>query len=152
LKDFIITHDPAIMGSIPPTYTLSIRGAPPATLTIGAYGYMAELARQAVIRLAYEHEIFVELVVPTQLSPFLVEPIISSVSHTGALLTVEEGTFTLGWGAEVLARVAEELGTHSVSYHRLAAKEVPVPASGPLEVEALPGVDHIIQSAIQMKP
>jgi pyruvate/2-oxoglutarate/acetoin dehydrogenase E1 component len=152
LKDFIITLDPAGKGSIPPTYTLSIRGAPPATLTIAAYGYMAELARQAVIRLAYEHEIFTELVVPTMLSPFMVEPIISSVSHTDALLTVEEGTFTLGWGAEMLARVAEVLGSHSVKYKRLAAKEVPTPASGPLEAEALPGVDDIIQSALQMKP
>ena len=152
LKDFMITLDPASQGSIPPTYTLSIRGAPPATLTIAAYGYMAELSRQAVTRLAYEHEIFAELVVPTQLSPFMVEPIISSVSHTDALLTVEEGTFTLGWGAEVLARVAETLGSHSVKYQRLAAKEVPTPASGPLEAEALPGVDDIIQSALQMKP
>jgi pyruvate/2-oxoglutarate/acetoin dehydrogenase E1 component len=152
LNDFIITSVPASNGSIPPTYTLSIRGAPPATLTIAAYGYMAELAKQALTRLAYEHEYFAELVVPTQLSLFMIEPVISSVSHTGALLTVEEGTFTLGWGAEVLARVAEALGSHSVRYRRLAAKEVPTPASGPLEAEALPGVVHIIQSAIQMKP
>ena len=151
LKDFLITHDPASKGSIPPTYTLSIRGAPPATLTIAAYGYMAELAKQAVSRLAIEHEIFTELVVSTQLSPFMVEPFISSVSHTGTLLTVEEGTFTLGWGAEVLARVAEALSPHSVRYQRLAAKDVPIPASRPLEEEALPGVNDIIQSAIQIK-
>jgi len=152
LKDFIITTDPRSKGSNPPTYTLSIRGAPPATLTIAAYGYMAELARQAVTRLAYEHEIFAELVIPTRLSPFIVEQIISSVSHTYALLTVEEGTFTLGWGAEVLARVAVALGSYSVNYQRLAAREVPTPASGPLEAEALPGVDDIIQLALQMKP
>jgi len=152
LNDFMITQDPASKGSIPPTYSLSIRGAPPATLTIAVYGYMAELARQAISNLAYEHEIFAELVVPTQLSPFMVEPFISSVSHTGALLTVEEGTFTLGWGAEVLARVAEVLGARSLKYRRLAAKEVPIPVSGPLEAEALPGIDDIIQSAVQMKP
>ena len=152
LNDFIIANNPSSKSSIPPTYTLSIRGGPPSTLTIAAYGYMAELARQAVARLAYEHEIFTELVVPTQLSPFLAEPIISSASHTGALLTVEEGTFTLGWGSEVLARVVEVLGSHSAKYQRLAAKEVPIPASGPLEAQALPGVNEIIQSAIQMKP
>ena len=151
LEDFIVTTDPSTKGSIPLTYILTIRGAPPASLTITAYGYIAELAKQAVARLAYEHEIFVELVVPTQLSPFLVEPMISSVSHSGALLTVEEGTYTLGWGAEVLARVAGALGTHKVKYQRLAAKEVPTPASGPLEAEALPGVENIIQSALQMK-
>lgn len=152
LKDYMITLDPASQGSSPPNYTLSMRGTPPATVTIAAYGYMAELARQAVTRLAYEHEIFAELVVPTQLSPFKVEPIIRSVSHTSALLVVEEGTLTMGWGAEVLARVAEALGTDYVRFRRLAAKEVPIPASGPLEADVLPGVDQIIQSAIKMKP
>jgi pyruvate/2-oxoglutarate/acetoin dehydrogenase E1 component len=152
LKDFNISADQTSTDLHRPTYTLSMRGAPPATVTIAAYGYMAELAKQAVTRLAYEHEIFTELVVPTQLSPFNVDPIINSTSHTGALLVVEEGTLTLGWGAEVLARVAEAAGSHSVRFKRLAAKEVPIPASGPLEARVLPSVDHIIQSVIQMKP
>jgi len=151
IKDLIITIDQAISDVSLPCYRFSVRGAPPATLTIAAYGYMAELARQAIERLAYEHEIFTELVVPTQLSPFKIDPIISSAGHTGALLVVEEGTYTLGWGAEVIARAAEAPGTHSVRFKRLAAKEVPIPASGPLEAEVLPGVEHIIQSAIQMR-
>jgi pyruvate/2-oxoglutarate/acetoin dehydrogenase E1 component len=134
-----------------PTYTLSVQGAPPATLTLAAYGYMTELAKQALLRLAYEHEIFAELVVPTQLSPFNIDPIINSAIHTEALLTIEEGTFSLGWGAEVIARVAETPGKQTIKYKRLASKEVPIPASGPLEAEVLPGVEHIIQSAIQLK-
>jgi pyruvate/2-oxoglutarate/acetoin dehydrogenase E1 component len=151
LKDFALTHDQAYSGFSFPSYTLSVRGAPPAKLTIAAYGYMAELAKQAVVRLAYEHEIFAELVIPTQLSPFNIDPIISSVSNTGVLLTVEEGTYTLGWGTEVIARVAEALETHTTKYKRLAAKEVPIPASGALEAQVLPGVDQIIKSAIQLQ-
>jgi pyruvate/2-oxoglutarate/acetoin dehydrogenase E1 component len=152
LKDFIVVIDPSTKGTSFPSYTLSMRGTPPATLTIAAYGYMADLTMQAVTRLAYEHEIFTELVIPTQLSPFMIEPIISSVRHTNALLAVEEGTLTMGWGAELLARAAETLGSHSLRFQRLAAKEVPIPASGPLEAQVLPGVDQIIKSAIQMKP
>jgi pyruvate/2-oxoglutarate/acetoin dehydrogenase E1 component len=151
LKDFILSHDQAYSGLSFPCYTLSMKGTPPATLTIAAYGYMAELVKQAVVCLAYEHEIFAELVIPTQLSPFNVDPIISSVSHTGALLTVEEGTYTLGWGAEVITRVAEAPGTRSIKFKRLAAKEVPIPASGPLEADVLPSVEHIVQSAVQMR-
>ena len=151
LKELMITTDHDSLDISLPCYRFSVRGAPPAVLTIAAYGYMAELARQAVERLAYEHEIFSELVVPTQLSPFKVEPILNSIHQTGALLVVEEGTYTLGWGAELLARAAETPGTRSVRFKRLAAKEVPVPASGPLEAEVLPGVEHIIQSAIQMR-
>jgi pyruvate/2-oxoglutarate/acetoin dehydrogenase E1 component len=51
-----------------PVYMLSLRDAPPAMLTLTAYGYMAELALQAARRLAYEHEIFVDLIVPCELS------------------------------------------------------------------------------------
>jgi pyruvate/2-oxoglutarate/acetoin dehydrogenase E1 component len=151
LTDVVLGCDRAAPGDGMPTYTLSIRGAPPPTLTIVAYGYMAELARQAVERLAYENEIFVELVVPTQLSPFQPDPIIQSVSRTGSLLSIEEGTYTLGWGAEVVARIAEHCGTNPVKFKRLAAQETPIPASGPLEAIALPDVDDIIQVATQMK-
>jgi pyruvate/2-oxoglutarate/acetoin dehydrogenase E1 component len=134
-----------------PCYGYTIPGAPPATLTIAAYGYMAELARQAVERLAYEQEIFTELIVPTQLSPFEVDPIVQSVSQTGSLLVVEEGTYSMGWGSEVVARIAEALGTIPIKYKRLAAQETPVPASGALEAVALPGVDSIIRAATQLK-
>jgi pyruvate/2-oxoglutarate/acetoin dehydrogenase E1 component len=47
----------------------------------------------------------------------------------------------------VLARCSEALGSGLQVAHRLAAAEVPVPASGPLEAAALPGVEEIIQAA-----
>jgi pyruvate/2-oxoglutarate/acetoin dehydrogenase E1 component len=151
LEDLSLEIAPAGSESLLPIHTLSVRGAPAATLTIAAYGYMAELAMQAVRRLAYEHELFAQLVVPTQLSPFLVEPILASANRTGGLLVVEEGTLSLGWGAELLARLAEIDGTHSIWSRRLAAQEVPVPASMPYEAAVLPGVEQIIQYAIQRK-
>ena len=133
-----------------PTYSISIKGAPPAMLTMAAYGYMAELARQAAYRLAYEHEIFSELVIPTQLSPFQMDPIISSTRNTGCLLAIEEGNLTLGWGAEVIAQVAEAGGMQSIRVKRLAAKDLPVPSSGPLEAMVLPDVNQIIETAMQL--
>jgi pyruvate/2-oxoglutarate/acetoin dehydrogenase E1 component len=130
-----------------PVYALTIQGAPPAELTIAGYGYMAELVRQAMLRLAYEHEIFVELVVPSRLAPIDILPIVESAGRTGRLLTVEEGTLSLGWGSELLARCSEALGGRLGQARRLAAAEVPVPASGPLEAAVLPGVEEIIQAA-----
>jgi pyruvate/2-oxoglutarate/acetoin dehydrogenase E1 component len=150
LKDFTLTIDQTIGAISVPTYRLTVSGAPRAQLTIAAYGYMAELARQAAIRLAYENEIFTELVIPTRLSPYQIDEIQASAHQTGALLVVEEGTLTLGWGSEVLARLAETSQGLAIKLHRLAAKEYPVPASGPLEAEALPGLDHIIQAAVQL--
>lgn len=130
-------------------YRLSLRDAPAPALTIAAYGYMAELAREAIVRLAYEREIFCELVIFTRLSPFDPQPLMESVRRTRRLLSVEEGTRSLGWGAGVLAAAAEE-GLPLLAARRLAALDLPVPASPALEKAVLPDVDAIIQAAQKM--
>ncbi|RPI22623.1 MAG: alpha-ketoacid dehydrogenase subunit beta [Chloroflexota bacterium] len=135
-----------------PAYRLTLQGTPPPTLTMVAFGYMADLARQALHRLAYENEIFAELIVPTQLAPFALDPVIDSLGRTGRLLVAEEGSLTLGWGAEVIARAAESLGPGLKSVRRVAALDLPIPASGPLEAAVLPGVDDMIASAVSMNP
>jgi pyruvate/2-oxoglutarate/acetoin dehydrogenase E1 component len=137
-------------GKGPVTYTLSIRGAPPPVLTLAAYGYMAELARQAQITLAYEHEIFVELVVPTQLAPFEPVPVWESVKRTHRLLAVEEGARSSGWGAEVLAGAVEALGPRLVAAQRMGGADHPVPASPVLEESALPDAAGIVRLAKKM--
>ena len=130
--------------SYPRLYTLAIKDAPPPVLTLVAYGYMFELAREAALRLAYEHEIFTELVVPEQLAPFELEPIFDSVQRTHRLIVVEEANRTMGWGAEVLARACEALRADLLGAGRLGAKDVPIPASGPLEAAVLPSADDIV--------
>jgi pyruvate/2-oxoglutarate/acetoin dehydrogenase E1 component len=150
LKDLSISYQQGPSSRDYPTYSLSLRGAPPPVLTIASYGYMSELTKQAALKLAFEHEIFTDLVIPTLLSPFEIDPIIQSVNRTGKLLTVEEGTLSLGWGAEVLARIVEYPGIKQVKCRRLAAMEVPVPSSGTLESQVLPGVDQIVQAVLQM--
>lgn len=133
-----------------PTSVLRLLDAPSPQLTLATYGYMAELARQAALRLAYEDEIFVEVIVPTRLSPIACQTILDSVRGTGRLLTVEEGGLTLGWGAEVLARLAETPGLRLHQARRLAAMDLPIPASGPLEEAILPGVTEIVKTARSM--
>ena len=133
-----------------PVYSLQIQGAPSAGITIAAYGYMAEMARQAAIKLAYEHEIFVEVIAPTRLSPFQLDAVFQSTAHSGRLLAVEEGSLSMGWGAEVLARTTEFLGSGLKRAGRVAAVETPIPASGRLESSALPGVAEIIQAVLNI--
>jgi pyruvate/2-oxoglutarate/acetoin dehydrogenase E1 component len=130
-----------------PVYCLTIRQAPPPQLTLATYGYMAELGRQAALQLAYEREIFVELLVLTQLAPFYLDPLFDSVKRTQRLLTLEEGNYTLGWGGEVVARTAERFGPTLKAVGRLAARDLPVPASGPLEAQVLPDVAQIVDAA-----
>lgn len=133
-----------------PSYQLTLRGAPEANLTIITYGYMADMARQAVMRLAYEHEIFCELIIPIQLAPLDMQPVVDSVKRTHRLISVEEGNLTLGWGAEILARVAESCGEQLKASQRVAASDLPVPASSSLEKVVLPGIDEIIKIALKI--
>ncbi|MCW5875023.1 MAG: hypothetical protein KIS88_10300 [Anaerolineales bacterium] len=142
-------------GDFAPTHTLRLKGAPAPQLTLTAYGYMAELAREALTRLAFEHELFCELVVPTQLAPLpaagSLEPsLAASLAQSGRLLTIEEGTFSLGWGAEQLARAAQQFGSRLLAARRVAAAEAPIPAARTLEEAALPSVEDILTAAREM--
>lgn len=133
-----------------PTYTLSLKGAPRPQVTLTAYGYMAHLALEALHTLAYEEEIFCELVVPTQLAPFEPEPLYQSARKTGRLLTLEEGTRSLGWGAEVLALAAENLGADMKRSGRVAARETVIPVAPDLEANVLPGLSKILSAVREM--
>lgn len=133
-----------------PVYTIKLRDAPAPTLTICAYSYMAEMARQTVLKLAYEHEIFCEMVVPTLLAPFAPQPLVESVRRTGNLLVVEEGTLSFGWGAEIIAVCSETSGLRLNSARRLAARETPVPASSALEASTLPDPDTILNTCLEI--
>jgi pyruvate/2-oxoglutarate/acetoin dehydrogenase E1 component len=133
-------------GGYAPSYRLTVSGAPPATLTLTAYGYMVELARQAMLRLAYEDEIFAEVVAFTQLAPFDLDALWASVTSTGKLVAIEEGTHDLGWGAEVVARTAEKFGPRLRASRRLASLNQPIPASGVLERMTLPSLESITET------
>jgi pyruvate/2-oxoglutarate/acetoin dehydrogenase E1 component len=133
-----------------PCYKLSLRSAPAAQLTLTAYGYMAHLALGAIHNLAYEYEIFCELLVPTHLAPFDLSPLYESVSKTKRLLAVEEGTLSLGWGAEVLARTAEALGAGLTRAGRLTARGTVIPVALDLEADCLPDVADIVTRAREM--
>lgn len=142
LDEFVLQ---SMQGSYP-EHHLVIRGAPPAVITVVAYGYMAEIARRAMLRLAYEEEIFVELIVPTQLSPFDVDRIRAHALDSGRLLVIEEGTKTLGYGAEVITRVCAG-SDGAIRSDRVAARDMPVPAAGQLEEQMLPQIDDVLAAA-----
>ncbi len=136
--------------SYAPSYLVTLKEAPLPRITLATYGYMTELALQAAITLAYDHEVFTELIVFTQLAPFDISSLLTSVSRTRRLLVVEEGNLTMGWGAEILARVAETLGPQGICVRRLAADDLPIPASKPLEAAVLPDKNDIVQSILEM--
>jgi pyruvate/2-oxoglutarate/acetoin dehydrogenase E1 component len=64
-------------------------------------------------------------------------------------LTVEEGTRSLGWGAEVIASALEAHGP-GLSAGRVAALDLPIPAARTLEAAVLPSVDGIFAAALAL--
>ncbi len=132
-----------------PAYRVRVAGAPAPVLTMASYGYPADQARQALQVLAMQHEVFAELVVYTQLGPLDVAPMLDSLRQTRHLLTVEEGTRSLGWGAEVLASAMEAPGP-IFRAGRVTSREFPIPAARTLETAVLPSVEGIVTAALAL--
>ena len=117
-------------------------------LTIATYGYNFELARAAVLDLLMEYEIFAEIVLFSQLSPFDMNPLFDSLRTTRKLLTVEEGTLSLGWGAEVAVRASESI--NGLRIRRVAALDFPVANARTMEDAILPSQESIKQAALAL--
>lgn len=114
-------------------------------LTVVTYGGMADPVVAALEELFTAHGIKAEVVVLTRLCPLDMTAILDSVSVTGRLVTVEEGSAFSGIGAEIVARAAEA-GTVPIRVRRIAAKPVPIPSVRSLEDQVLPTRTSIINS------
>ena len=129
-----------------PAFTLRIADIESAHLTIATYGYNFEMALAAANELMYEHEIFAEIVLFSQLSPFALSPLLDSLRRTRRLLTVEEGSISLGWGAEVAAQCAE--AQPGIVIRRAAALDLPIGNSKTIEDAILPSQADLIEMAL----
>lgn len=129
---------------LPPTVSIRPVAREECSLSVVAYGYQAELARRLLERLAVEEELFAELLVPAQLSPIDWAPLERSVTATGALLTVEEGTGGWSWGTEVAAGLGSRLfGRLRRAPAVLASASDVIPSAPDREAEMLVGERQI---------
>lgn len=123
-------------------------GAAP-DVTIVCYGGMLIEAERALDRLFDEHEIVAEIICPTRIYPFDAEPVLESVRRSGRLLVAEEGQGFCGFGAEVVASVAERAGM-AIQVRRLSATPNPLPCCRPAEAACLPDSASIIAACVAM--
>ncbi|MGB6429671.1 MAG: thiamine pyrophosphate-dependent enzyme [Candidatus Acidiferrales bacterium] len=77
-------------------------------VTVVTYGALVHRANQAAAQLAREG-ISVELLDLRSLSPYDWDAIATSVRKTGRVLVAHEDTISWGYGAEIAARIADEL-------------------------------------------
>ena len=87
-----------------------------------------------------------EVVDIRSLTPFDHETLVESVTRTGRLVVVHEAPVTLGFGAEVVARVTEHAFYHlEAPVQRVGGFDIPYPAAK-LEEFFLPDTDRILDA------
>jgi 2-oxoisovalerate dehydrogenase E1 component beta subunit len=116
--------------------------------TLIAWGTMAFKSLQAAEILASE-DIDVEVVDLRSIVPWDREAVLASVAKTGRALVVYEAHRTAGFGAEIVATIAEEAFMElDAPVMRLAGPDTPIPAHPVLEAEYLPD-EHKIAAAVR---
>lgn len=79
------------------------------------------------------------------LNPLDMETVLQSVARTGRALVVHEANLTAGVGAEIAARLSDELfGRLRAPVRRLGAPDVPMPAAPSLQAAVIPGVASVV--------
>ena len=118
--------------------------------TIVALSSMVGAALAAADDLAAQG-VSVEVIDPRTVSPLDIETIAASVKKTSRLLVVHEAVEQGGIGAEIIARVQQEIFYYLDSpIARIAAPFAPVPASPTLEGQFLPGKKRIADAVRKM--
>jgi acetoin:2,6-dichlorophenolindophenol oxidoreductase subunit beta len=110
--------------------------------TVLAWGAMSRRALEAGELLASEG-VEVEVLETPWLNPFPWDEVLASVARTGRLVVAHEANRTGGFGAEVLARVAEAgIALHAPA-RRVAVPDLRLPAAPGLAQAVLPGAAEI---------
>jgi 2-oxoisovalerate dehydrogenase E1 component len=113
-------------------------------LTVITYGAVVPRALQAVQRLEREQGWKIELIDLRTLSPYDWETIAASVRKTNRAVVAYEDMLSWGYGAEIAARIADELFEHlDAPVKRVAAKDTFIAYQPVLESAILPQVQDL---------
>jgi 2-oxoisovalerate dehydrogenase E1 component len=118
-------------------------------LTIVTYGALVQKSLQAASILEQRNQDWsIEILDLRSLAPYDWEAIRTSVSKTSRVLIAHEDTISWGYGAEIAARIADELFTMlDAPVGRVAAKDTWVAYHPNLENEILPQTDDLVREA-----
>lgn len=117
-------------------------------LTIVSWGTAAHLSKRVAERFAEEGSTSVEVIDLRTLIPWDQECVFESIRKSSRVLIAHEDTLTMGFGAEVAARVADEcFAWLDAPVGRVGAKDCFIPSAASLELEVLPSVETIRAAA-----
>jgi len=114
--------------------------------TVVTYGSAIHTALQAAEILSGE-KVSVEIIDLRTLIPLDRETVLGSVEKTGRLVVLHDATKTAGFGAEIAALAAEEaFAALKGPVKRVAAPDIPVPLSPPLEAFYRPDPQRVVDA------
>ena len=120
-------------------------------MTVITYGAVVPRALQAAQRIEREQGVSVELIDLRTLSPYDWEAIATSVSKTHRVIVAHEDMLSWGYGAEIAARIADELFDElDAPVKRVGAKDTFVAYQPILEDEILPQAEHLFKAMAQL--
>jgi 2-oxoisovalerate dehydrogenase E1 component len=120
---------------------------PGTDLTVITYGAVVPRALQAAQKLEREHRVSVELIDLRCLNPFDWDAIAASVKKTNRALIAYEDSLSWGYGAEIAARIADQLFHHlDAPVKRVAATDTFVAYQPILENASLPQASDLFRA------
>ncbi len=123
-----------------------------ADLTIVTYGALVPRSLQAAERARREHNIDVEILDLRTLNPYDWEAIAESVRKTSRVIVAHEDMLSWGYGAEIAARIGDELfDALDAPVRRIGAMDTFVAYQPILEDAILPQPETILKAIVDLK-
>ena len=121
-------------------------------ITLVTYGALVTRALQAAEKAQREHGIDVEILDLRTLSPYDWEAIATSVRKTSRVIVAHEDTLSWGYGAEIAARIADELFDDlDAPVRRIGAMDTFVAYQPILEDAILPQPETILKAIRELR-
>jgi len=121
-------------------------------ITLVTYGALVPRALQAAEKAHREHGIEVELIDLRTLSPYDWEAIATSVRKTSRVIVAHEDMKSWGYGAEIAARIADELFEDlDAPVKRIGSMDTYVAYQPQLEDVILPQPENILKAIVELK-
>jgi 2-oxoisovalerate dehydrogenase E1 component len=121
-------------------------------LTIVTYGALVPRSLQAAERARREHNIDVEILDLRTLNPYDWEAIAASVKKTSRVIVAHEDRLSWGYGAEIAARIGDELfDSLDAPVRRIGAMDTFVAYQPLLEDAILPQPETIFKAILDLK-
>jgi len=120
-------------------------------VSVITYGAVVPRALQAAQRAEREHHLSVEVLDLRTLSPYDWEAIAKSVRKTNRVIVAYEDVLSWGYGAEIAARIADELFDElDAPVRRVAAMDTFCAYQPVLENEILPQADDLYEAMLKL--